>query len=381
MYLPSARPMPSRVASPRVASPRPSLSPSRLDAKQRPNMAEAVSALARIVGNEPFAGRTRLTCAEWHSPVAPSFAVAIPVRNEIDLLPRSLGALETALEQVRGRAGERGLAIFTVNGSRDASADCIRDWASETGHSCILIECEFAPEISNAAHARRLALDCAAALVPSGALLTSDADTHVAPGWITRLLDELAGGRDLVCEDVRLDERELSRLPAMVSRVGEAERAYFNACEKLWRMWTQGSVGAFAYRASGASMAVRTSAYRAIGGLPLPTIGEDAALCAAILRHGYRAVQLDDAGTRTSARLESRAEGGCAGALAARARAMNPACDDRLLPVEELRRSAARRLGCGLPTHRRTPPMCLAEVERELVKAERLLAATETRDA
>lgn len=128
-------------------------------------------------------------------------------------------------------------------------------------------------------------------------------------------------------------------------------------------------------------MAVRTSAYRAIGGLPLPTIGEDAALCAAILRHGYRAVQLDDAGTRTSARLKSRAEGGCAGALAARARAMNPACDDRLLPVEELRRSAARRLGCGLPTHRRTPPMCLAEVERELRKAERVLAELEASDA
>lgn len=334
--------------------------------------------LRRLLAAEPFAGQVRLTCAQWPAGPPVRHAVAIPVRNEIALLPRALAALEAAF----ARAEAPGAAAFVVNDSRDASADCIRDWALEVPIGVALVEAEFDPAVRNAAYCRRLALDCAASLVaPGGALLTSDADSHVAPGWIARCLSELAGGADLVCEDVRLDESELARLPDRVRRTGEAERAFFEASERLWQIWTKGRAGAFAYRASGASIAVSARAYRAVGGLPLPAIGEDAALCAEILRRGLRVVQMDDAGTRTSARIEGRAPGGCGGELARRARSANPACDARLLPVEELRRSAERRMRTGLVTKHRTPPLRLSEVLRELGKARHLLEEHDTRDA
>lgn len=357
----------------RVRAPRTSASyvPSRM-----PELVPA--ALRRLLAAEPFANKVRVTCTDWPARTGAAHAVAIPVRNEIALLPRALASVEAAMAE----AGGRGVAVLVVNDTRDASADCIRDWARDAPCEVALIEAEFDEAIRGAVHCRRLALDCAAALVrPGGALLSSDADSHVAPGWIARCLAELAAGAHFVCEDVRLDERELARLPAIVRRTGEVERAYFKASERLWQLWTQGRAGAFAWRASGASMAVSLDAYRAIGGLPLPAIGEDAALCAELLRRGYRAVQLDDAGTRTSARTDGRAAGGCGGELARRACSDDPACDPRLLPVKELHRSAERRMHCGLATKKRTPSMRLSEVERELVKARRLLDEHEARNA
>ncbi|MFW5633353.1 MAG: glycosyltransferase [Erythrobacter sp.] len=357
----------------RTARPRPC--PSYVPAR-RPDPVSAP--LRRLLAAEPFAHRVRLTSSEWPARCHAAYAVAIPVRNEITLLPRALAALEAAMEQ----ADRPGVAVFVVNDTRDASADCIRDWAREAPCGVALIEAEFDSAIRNAAHCRRLALDCAAALVrPGGALLPSDADSRVAPGWIARCLEELGKGADLLCEDVPLDERELARLPATVRRAEEAERAYFDASERLWQVWTGGRVGAFAWRVSGASMAVSAAAYRAIGGLPVPDTGADAALCAEILRRGLSAVQIGDAGTRGSARLDGRTPGGRGDELARRARSADPSCDHRLLPVDELRRSAERRTNSGLALTERRPPMRLSEVERELARARGLLAAHEARDA
>jgi hypothetical protein len=355
--------------------PRPRTSPSYVPSR----VPEPVPAeLRRLLAAKPFAGRARVTCAEWPARAGASHAVAIPVRNEIALLPRALAALEVAMVE----AGGHGAAVLVVNDTRDASADCIRDWALDAPCDVALIEAEFDEAIRGAVHARRLALDCAAALVrPGGALLSTDADSHVAPGWITACLAELRAGFDFVCEDVRLDERELARLPDTVRRAGDAERAYFEVSERLWQLLTEGRAGAFAWRASGASMAVNAQAYRAIGGLPLPDIGEDVALCKHLLRRGYRAVQLSDAGTRTSARIDGRAAGGCGGELGRRARSKDPACDARLLPVGELLRSARRRMHCGLVTRERTPPMRLSEVERELARARQVLKEHEASNA
>ena len=181
----------ARVRSPRLS---PSYGPSRLP--------EPVPApLRRLLAAEPFLDRVKLTCADWSARGSAAFAVAIPVRNEIALLPRALAALEAAFE----KAGAPGAAVFVVNDTRDASADCIRDWAPGAPCEVVLVEAEFDPAIRNAPHCRRLALDCAASLTrPGGALLTTDADSHVAPDWIVRCLGELARGVDFVCEEILL---------------------------------------------------------------------------------------------------------------------------------------------------------------------------------
>ncbi|QWC57278.1 glycosyltransferase [Erythrobacter sp. 3-20A1M] len=340
---------------------------------------EAVAALPilpELLQAAPFANRA--LCLRQICTLAGSFdyAVAVPVRNEAALLGRMLSALGGAMRQ----APQRGAAVFVVNDTQDDSVSLITQWARSHAISIALVDTVFAPEIRNAPHARRLALDLAAYVAPEGMLLTTDADSHVGPGWVDTYLTRLAMGADFVCEDVRLDEDELTRLPDSVRRVGEIERAYFNASEQLWHRWTGGRAGPFAIRASGASMAMRTAAYLAVGRLPTPVSGEDSALCAAMLAAGLSVECLADIGTRTSARLEGRTTRGCGDALAQRARLADPPCDAALVPIATLRKRALAftcwtsqslesRLhpaGNSRPSHDRSRPMRASELESEL---------------
>ncbi len=283
-----------------------------------------------------FAGQAELINLLDRSAPDARFAITVPVYNEAELLPRCLNALDTAIMH----AGTKGLVVFAVHDSDDDSFRLIREWFGKSGHAGCALELKFDEEIRDAPHARRIAMDVAAHMVPAGVLLTTDADTHVAPGWCRNMLELAGAGHDLVCEDVRLDDRELADLPEKVRDVGEAERAYFNAIEELWTQWTEGVFGTFAHRASGASMAIRSKAYTALGGLPLPSSGEDSALCELALQSGYEVITIRDGGTRTSARTAGRADGGCGATLALRAATDDPVCDGRLIPVASLYRRA-----------------------------------------
>ena len=123
-------------------------------------------------------------------------------------------------------------------------------------------------------------------------------------------------------------------------------------------------------------MAIQCGFYRKLGGLPVPSHGEDAALCKMVLAHGGRVVTIADGGTRTSARLESRAAGGCGEALSKRASQEDPECDDALVPVAELRRLAVYRRTFGVRdgTVRVRAPLRYSELLRELSEAKALLS-------
>ena len=261
------------------------------------------------------------------------YTIAIPVRDEEALLPRALDALLTAMRSSPMRGG----FVFVINDTTDESAMVIRRTLQNAQVAFAIVEISFAPEIRNAPHARRLALDLAWCCAPGGVLLTTDADSCVGPNWIASRWSHIASGYDLVCEDVRLDEHELALLPTQVAAVGEAERAYFEASNRLWRLWTANPADCFAYRASGASLAIRSDAYHKIGGLPTPSIGEDSALCEAVLAAGLKVGMPNDGETRTSARLLSRAQGGCGACLKSRASADDPLCDPALVPLALLR--------------------------------------------
>lgn len=303
------------------------------------------------------------------------YAIAIPARDEEALLPRSLAAIEHAMDRAEGPAG--GL-VLVVNDSSDGSARLASRWAGERGIICLVVEGDFAADVCDAPHARRLALDLAARLAPAGALFTSDADSRVGPDWIVHGLACLARGVDLVCEDVRLDETEQLKLHERVRLVGMVERAYFEAIEQLWRAWTSEGAGRFAYRASGASLAMSTSAYLAAGRLPLPESGEDRALCEAMLRKGLSVEMNPEGATRTSARLVGRAAGGCASALVDRAHQPDPMCDPALVPVQALRELAAaavRNLDAARARQMPAQAMRFTQVMRELAIAIDLLEA------
>jgi hypothetical protein len=291
-----------------------------------------------LLARAPFAHRSELRSIWARLCRAYDYAVAVPVRNEDAFLPQMLEALDAAIEN----NDSRGAFVFVLNNTDDGSAALIQAWAITKQREAVIVEVDFAPAIRNAPHARRLACDIAAQCLNEGVILTTDADTMVGPEWISQMVRSIDPGNALVCEDVQLNDVELRKLPPIVERVGQAERDYFAASERVWKRWSDGSSGAFAYRASGASMAVAKSAYLAIGKLPVPPCGEDAALCKAVLAQGYRVAQLPNLGTITSARLEGRADGGCGETLEQRSRSTDPFCDPALVPIETLREHALR---------------------------------------
>lgn len=328
-----------------------------------------------ILSVEPFAGRTSVRRQILTCTAGCDYAVAIPVCNEEAFLPSTLEALLSAMSAVN----LRGAAVFVVNDTSDRSAQIIAEWLADHALCGALVDVVFSPDIRNAPHTRRLALDLAAKFAPAGALLTTDADSEVGPLWVRQALDHLRRGYDLVCEDVRLDAAGLAALPRHVAIVGEAERAYYGACDALWRRWTGNRAGAFAHRASGASLALSTVTYLELGRLPTPPHGEDAALCAAILERGGRVVTIADGGTRTSARLRGRAAGGCGEELARRSRDDNPLCDRALVPIYELRRLANRWLRYGSRDRigAAVRPMRYHQLLAELAAARKLLTDEE----
>lgn len=289
--------------------------------------------IAEVLAGPIFAGRTSaLRCSEgFEGPL--DYVVAVPVKDEAALLPRALDALLTAMVSSPMRGG----LVFVVNDTTDASAAIIRRRLQKALVAFAIVEISFAPEIRDAPHARRLALDIAWRYAPDGVLLTTDADSYVGPNWIESRWFHIASGYDLICEDVLLDAQELALLPPHVAAVGEAERAYFEASNQLWRTWTGKSAECFAYRASGASLAIRSDAYCRIGGLPTPPIGEDSAMCEAVLAAGLKVAMMNDCETRTSARLLGRAQGGCGACLKSRAAEDDPLCDPALIPYALLR--------------------------------------------
>ena len=310
----------------------------------------------------PFSGQTKVAhCTSALPPHDTPIAVAIPMLEEADLLPACLTALDTAIE----RASVPVAVVLVVHDSRDASYRIAADWiATRAG---LALDVSLAPAIRNAPHARRLAMDIAVAIPGVRLIMTSDADSRVGADWCERTRSLVKQGADCVIEDVRLDTFGARGLPPHVIRQGELERAYRRVSSALWHRWSDAPLPPFAWPASGASMAVRAELYRELGGMPLPVHGEDRALCEAVRAAGHRVAIVENGGTTTSARLEGRAEGGCAGALASRSRDHDPECDDRLLPMPLLKRLAD---GFDIAQH---APMRVSELERELGVAKALL--------
>jgi GT2 family glycosyltransferase len=285
----------------------------------------------------PYGDQVHCNQLAWTMPSQPAeIAIAIPIRDEAINLPRCLDALRNASREARRAVS----FAFVVHDTADGSYDIAHAWMGENGFSGCAFDLTLDHAIRDAPHARRFALDCAALLAPEGLLFTTDADSSVGTDLFAQVFDLMRSGADLVCEDVRLFDCELDALHPQVRAVGDAERAYRQASVALWERWTGATDCPFLHPASGASLAIRAGVYRDLGGLPLPASGEDRALCDNAIRQGYTISTIPDGGTRTSARLDGRAKGGCSGALIERAATHDPCCDDRLVPVAELRRRA-----------------------------------------
>ena len=282
--------------------------------------------------------RCRLSEARFPGPLRA--VVAVPARNEASLVERCL----LALAAQRGRDGRSVPAgcfgtVLLVNNTEDGTADAARALAPRLPFPLRVLEQALPPDRAHVGWARRLALDAAFTWVEEAgapAILGTDADGEVPPGWLMAMLGPLLDGTaDAVAGTFIFDPAEEARLvPAPVRARIALEGRYAAFVDRLASLldpdphdpWPRHDVH------SGASFGFTTEAYRALGGMrPLPAL-EDRWLFRDLRCRDARIRHVLGVPVRVSARLDGRTVGGLADTTRWRV-ALADRADD--LPVDE----------------------------------------------
>ena len=272
-------------------------------------------------------------------PTGPGFVVAIPVRDEEERLPACLRALAGQRDRL-GHAIPPALVRVVVfaNNCADRSASLARKLGAGLSLDIRVVEDRLPPATAHAGTARRAVMDLAEAWLveagdKDGEILTTYADSQVAPNWIAENLAAFAAGAEAVLGRIDLDE-EGARLPEALHRRGELEDTYERLLTEL--SWLLDPLGhdPWPHHAtiSGASLGVTRTAYCRVGRLPRVPVGEDKALIALLSRHDARIRHCPTVHVITSGRTHGRAPGGVADTLAVRSREPDAFCDDALEP-------------------------------------------------
>ena len=239
-------------------------------------------------------------------------SVAIPASNERENIVRCVAAL--ALQSDTLPPGTEYSVHVLANNCRDGTAAVLR--GNFSGCDWLRIHEVTSPSReANAGWARRLALDHAAVdlVAPDDLILSSDADSVVAPDWIDKSLYYFAEGFDavagiarirgtewngLTCEQ-RRRLRELTKYQALLSYLRRDRAAPYDP-------WPNHQYE------GGASIALTFAMYRKIDGCPALPCGEDRALFQAVTAAGGRVRHALDVRVYTSGRRIGRAKGGTA---------------------------------------------------------------------
>ena len=220
-----------------------------------------------------------------------SCIVAIPTKDEAERLPACLNALAGQRDPT-GRPlarGAFGVVIF-ANNCRDASAEVAHSMAPGMPFPTRVVEASLLPRFAHAGGARRAAMDLAETWLlargePRGVILTTDADSRVAPDWIVNNLAAIEAGADAVLGRVVLDE-DGDLLPQALHDRGALESAYEDLLTEIAALLDPVDDNPWPHHAtiSGATIAVTREAYRRVGGLPCVPLGEDKAFVAKLSR-------------------------------------------------------------------------------------------------
>jgi hypothetical protein len=276
--------------------------------------------------------------------------VAVPAHNEA----RYIGGCLAALALQRDEAGAPiapgcfEILIF-ANNCTDATAAVARQASESIPHPVRVVEEDMPLGQLNAGWARKRAMDLAAARVAEvapvrGLVLTTDADSRVAPTWFAATLREFEKGVDCVAGYIDAFAEDYIALGGEFVARGRLEDTYLRYLAEINARcdptphdpWPNHRVS------SGASLAVSLAAYSAVGGLPARPVGEDSALTETLVRAGFKVRHSMDVCVTTSCRFDGRATGGAADTMRHRHAVPNAPCDEDVEPALQ----AARRSLC-----------------------------------
>jgi cellulose synthase/poly-beta-1,6-N-acetylglucosamine synthase-like glycosyltransferase len=272
-------------------------------------------------------------------PIRPGFVVAIPVRDEEQRLPACLRALAQQRDQLDQPTPPTLVRIVVfANNCTDQSANLARRLGKCLSLDLRVVEARLPPAAAHAGAARRTAMDLAETWLVEGGerdgvILTTDADSQVAPDWIAENLAAFGAGAEAVLGRIDLDG-EGKLLPDALHRRGELEDAYEGLLTELSWLLDPLEHNPWPHHAtiSGASLGITRTAYCRIGRLPRVPLGEDKALIALLFRQDAKIRYCPTAHVITSGRTNGRAPGGVADTLAIRSRQPDAFCDDALEP-------------------------------------------------
>ena len=219
--------------------------------------------------------------------------------------------------------------VVFANNCTDHSASLARKLGGGLSLEVRVAEVRSPPSAAHAGNARRAAMDIAEAWLVergerNGVILTTDADSQVAPNWIAENLAAFEAGAEAVLGRIALDE-EGTFLPEAVHRRGELEDAYEELLTELCWLLDPLEHNPWPHHAtiSGASLGVTRTAYCRVGRLPRVPLGEDKALIGLLSRQDSRIRYCPTVHVLTSGRINGRAAGGVADTLALRGREPN----------------------------------------------------------
>lgn len=254
-------------------------------------------------------------------------AIVIPARNEEDRIGACLASL----------AGQGGRIVLVVNNTTDATARIAREAAGDIGLSLDVLELMVAAE-HGVGMARRIGCAHAFLTAPhTEMVLTTDADCILANDWVARNVAHLREV-DAVCGRVEALASEAAVLGRMNPNRVATERRYRELVQRVYAFYAPNSADLQNSHGEvpGASLGIRASAYRSVGGFAPINCGEDRHIVRELRSAGFAIRHVEDVRTYVSCRLTGRAKGGMADALNARVGSENYEVDDCLPPADDL---------------------------------------------
>jgi hypothetical protein len=243
--------------------------------------------------------------------------VCVPAKNEAERLPFLMRALH---EQTWTKVHKQLLrTVLVLNNCTDSSLEVVQRIAQDLPRvSLHLIEIEFVPKNAHVGSARRLAMDRAFALAPRNSVLVStDADAIPRHDWIEATLRAIASGADLVGGRIVGNKQEEASLGPRFVRRAARHLHYARLLDRLASLVNPLSHDPWPRHSdhTGASLAVRSEVYAAVGGMPALPVREDVAFVERVCQAGYRLRHPLDVQVSVSARLDGRAAGGMSDCL------------------------------------------------------------------